>query len=103
MLIKFENVKGGTAAFDVFEVVSVTPASAKGDGGVPIVGASLVQLRGMPFGSGVLVNEGVDSALERVNALRTKVIQAQTAAAAGKAPGFDLMEAFGTEAPRKLL
>jgi hypothetical protein len=83
MLIRFVNTAGGVAAFDVFEVVSATPASAKGDGGVPIIGASLVQLRGMPFGSGVLVNEGVDSILERVNAVRTEVIEAQSAAAAG--------------------
>jgi hypothetical protein len=96
MLIKFQNTSGGVAAFDVFEILSATPASAKGDGGVPIIGASLIQLRGMPFGVGVLVNEGVDSILERVNALRSKVIQAQTAAAAGKATDFDLMEAFGT-------
>lgn len=83
MLIKFQNTSGGVAAFDVFEILSATPASAKGDGGVPIIGASLVQLRGMPFGSGVLVNEGVDSILERVNAVRTEVIEAQSAAAAG--------------------
>jgi hypothetical protein len=102
MLIRFGNTSGGVAAFDVFEVVSATPASAKGDGGVPIIGASLVQLRGMPFGSGVLVKEGVDSILARVNELRTKVIQAQTAAAAGKVVDFDLMEAFGTSAPSRL-
>lgn len=98
MLIQFKNASGGAAAFDVFEVVSATPATSKG---AAIIGASLVQLRGMPFGSGVLVDEGVESILERVNAMRTKVIQAQTAAAAGKASDFDLMEAFGTS--RKLL
>lgn len=83
MLIKFENANGSAAGFDVFEIVSVTPASAKGDGGVPIVGASLLQLRGMPFGSGILIRESADAATERINAMRREVIHLQAAAAQG--------------------
>ncbi len=84
MLIQVENVNGATAGFDVFEIVSITPASAKGDGGVPLLGTSLLGLRGMPFGTGVLIREPADAAVARVNALRLEVIRAQAMAAQGR-------------------
>jgi hypothetical protein len=81
MLIRFENAGGGVGAVDVFEIVSAMPAASKG---TAIVGQSLVQLRGMPFGTGVLVAEGAESILQRVNAAREDLIRAQAAAAAGR-------------------
>jgi len=75
MLVKFEGLKGGTTGLDAFDVVAIFPAEARGAGGVAIVGVSQVFLRSSP--TGVLVNEGTESAIDRVNETRERVFRAQ--------------------------
>lgn len=75
MLVKFEGLKGGTTGLDALDVVAIFPAEVRGEGGLALVGVSQVFLRSSP--TGVVVKEGAESAIDRVNAVRERVLRAQ--------------------------
>jgi len=88
MLILLKGTSGQESAVDVFDVGSIFPAAQKGEGpnAIPVLGVSILKLKN---GEPIVVAEGVESLMNRVNEVRERT--ARLAAGEDLAPAKRLL------------